>query len=151
MQAATNWDDETEDTLPPAAPSKHRQRRAQRAQVLLVEPAPIIQTFIKRALIVHGYEVTCAATAAEAEQALLRSAPTLVIAELNLADGSGEAVCARARALCGAQVAVVLMSTGSEQSLLERAARCAADRCFTKTRGINALLPLVDELVLDLG
>ena len=146
MQLAMNSaDEETRDTLPPAC-SGIQARRPMR--VLLVEPAPLIRHFITRALSATGYEVHAVGTLAELDAALAFQ-PELVLAELYLADGSGDAVCERVRRRLGVRVPVVLMSRGSEHDLSRRAQGCDADRCFTKMRGLNVLLPIVHALALD--
>ena len=151
MQAATEpVEEDGSDTLPPLEPPVTSREGSQAVLVLLVEPAPLIRTFIRRALAVHGYQVVCASSVADAEVALLQR-PALVITELNLADGSGDTVCRHVRVRLGTRVPVVLMSTGSEQELLRRAERCQADRCFSKLHGLSVLLPLVHQLALELN
>ena len=148
MRQATNpADDETADTLPPACSGVPSAKRRP-TRVLLVEPAPLIRHFITRALSVTGYEVHAVATLAEAE-GMLGWPPELVLTELYLADGSGDAVCQRVRARLGVRVPVVLMSRGSEHDLARRAERCDADRCFSKMQGLNVLLPIVHALALE--
>lgn len=148
MQSAIDGADEERDTLPPPACVRSVPTLRQPVRVLLVEPAPLIRTFITRALSVSGYEVHSIATLAELDGALAVQ-PDVVLVELNLADGSGDAVCLRTRARFGAQVPVVLMSTGAPEELARRAAGCDADRCFSKMRGLDVLLPIVHELSLD--
>ena len=148
MQPAIDGADEDRDTLPPPARASSVPEPRQPVRVLLVEPSPLIRTFITRALSVVGYEVHAIATIAELDRGLgLR--PDVVLVELNLADGSGDAVCRRTRARFGAQVPVVLMSTGTPEELARRAAGCEADRCFSKLRGLDVLLPIVHELSAD--
>jgi CheY-like chemotaxis protein len=148
MQPAIEGADEDRDTLPPPACAGSVPAPRQLVRVLLVEPAPLIRTFITRALRVTGYEVHSIATFAELERALGLD-PDLVLVELNLADGSGDAVCRRTRARFGAHVPLVLMSTGTPEELARRAAGCDADRCFSKLRGLDVLLPIVHELSAD--
>ena len=152
MQAAAteHADDDVADTLPPACSGASGAAGAlpALARVLLIEPAPLIRHFIMRALSVTGYEVHAVATLAEMERAFGME-PELVLAELNLADGSGDSVCRRVRARLGAHVPVVLMSSGSQEELARRAARCDAARSFSKLRGLNVLLPIVHELSLE--
>jgi DNA-binding response OmpR family regulator len=143
----TRVEDEMADTLPPTAPGTPAWLR-QPTRVLLVEPAPLIRHFIMRALSATGYEVHAVQSLAELEAAFAFQ-PELVLAELFLADGSGDGVCQRVRARFGTRVPVVLMSRGSEEELARRAARCDATRFFSKVRGLNVLLPIVHELALD--
>jgi len=140
---------EAAETLPPAEPATVADAGGHPLCVLVVEPAPLLRTLIRLALESTGYEVVCAASLAEAEVALSRR-PSIVISELNLADGSGDTVCRRLRALSHRHVPFVLMSSGPEETLARRAALCEADRCFEKPRGLDALLPLVHELALEL-
>jgi DNA-binding response OmpR family regulator len=147
MQPATKaLDDEKADTLPPPPPVPQEARPMVR--ILLVEPSPIIRVLIQRALTTHGYEVHCAGSLEEASNALAED-PELVLCELNLADGSGDTVCAMVRERLGADVPVVLMSSGPEQELTRRSMRCGSDRSFSKPRGLSELLPLVHELALE--
>ncbi len=145
--AMNSADEETRDTLPPACSDMSAAPRRP-LRVLLVEPAPLIRHFITRALSVTGYEVHAVGTLAELDAALAFQ-PELVLSELYLADGSGDAVCERVRRRLGVRVPVVLMSRGSEHDLSRRAQGCDADRCFTKMRGLNVLLPIVHSLALD--
>ena len=143
MRSASDATDEpVADTLPPPA---FRSTPRPVVRVLLIEPSPIVRVLIKRALMTQGYEVECATSLEEAAVAL-RCEPTVVLTELNLADGSGDTVCALVRQRLGDGVPVVLMSSGSERELKRRSMRCGCDRSFSKPRGLNELLPLVDEL-----
>jgi DNA-binding response OmpR family regulator len=148
MQTATDHaDDDTADTLPPPRGGSQSVLR-QPTRVLLVEPAPLIRHFITRALVVNGYQVHSAGSLGELDYAL-GIEPHVVLVELNLADGTGDSVCRLVRAQLGAFVPVVLMSSGSPEELARRTALCGADGCFSKTKGLNVLLPIVHELALD--
>jgi DNA-binding response OmpR family regulator len=147
MQRAVDGTEEDRDTLPPRRSGSVPALRPP-VRILLIEPAPLIRTFIARALSVSGYEVHAITTLAELDAALSLE-PDVVLVELNLADGSGDSACRRTRVRFGAQVPVVLMSTGSPPELARRAQSCGASRCFSKMRGLNVLLPIVHELGVD--
>ena len=67
-------------------------------RVLLVDDEAELVDLVRRALLTEGHRVDVAATAAQADAALLENAYDVVVLDLGLPDGSGLEVCRRARA-----------------------------------------------------
>lgn len=67
-------------------------------RVLLVDDEAELVDLVRRALLAEGHRVDVAATAAQAERALLENTYDVVVLDLGLPDGSGLEVCRRARA-----------------------------------------------------
>jgi CheY-like chemotaxis protein len=117
-----------------------------RPRVLVVEPAPVLRHMIAHALTVQGYALATTAGLCDIDRVLAEFDPQLVISELNLPDGSGESVCRAVRRRGGAHLPVVLMSDRPHTELERRARAVEADRHVCKSRGLGALLDLVDAM-----
>jgi DNA-binding response OmpR family regulator len=121
-----------------------------RTRVLVVEPAPVLRHIITHALSVQGYTVATAQGVTDFDELLRSFDPHIVVCELHLPDGSGEHVCRVTRARASKLVPVVLMSGAPGAELERRNRSAAADRCFSKSLGLSALLEMIDELTAEI-
>jgi two-component system chemotaxis response regulator CheY len=121
-----------------------------RIRVLVVEPAPVLRHIITHALSVQGYTLATAQGVRDFEALLSSFDPHIVVSELHLPDGSGEHICHVTRARASKLVPVVLMSGTPEPELARRGRSAAADRCFSKSHGLSALLEMIDELTAEI-
>jgi CheY-like chemotaxis protein len=124
--------------------------RPPRTRVLLIEPSPALREITSRAFEREGYEVAAAAGLADAESLLRAFDPHVVITELSLPDGSGDAVCLRLKSHPTRMVPVVLVSGMAEIELARRARRVGADRHHCKSRGMGELTALVGALASEI-
>jgi two-component system, OmpR family, KDP operon response regulator KdpE len=107
-------------------------------RVLVIDDEPQILRALRTSLRAAGYEVTSAATAADALTAAALQPPEAVILDLILPDGNGTGVCRELRKWTTAPV-IVLSAVGEEQDKVE-ALDAGADDYVTKPVGLDELL-----------
>lgn len=120
------------------------------ARVLVIEPVPVLRTIMTRALAARGYSVTAVGTLADMQRLLASFDPHLIVSELLLPDGAGDAACKRLKARPDKLRPVVLISGLPEHELARRAALVSADRYHCKSRGLSELVELVDEMASEI-
>jgi DNA-binding NtrC family response regulator len=134
------------DATQPAAPgepapraSGDSARRASGATVILIEDDPVLARSIGQRLRLEGVTAYWARTVAEGEAMLRRHRPTLLVCDMRLPDGSGEALLARLMPeLGGVPVVAVTAYGGVEQAV--RLMRIGVDDYLTKPFPMQRLL-----------
>jgi CheY-like chemotaxis protein len=88
-------------------------------RLLLVDDEPDIRAIAKMSLErVGGWEVTAAASAAEALDAVQRAAPDVVLLDVMMPDVDGPAVYAQLRPLLGEAVPIIFLTAKDEHERL---------------------------------
>ncbi|QIS21084.1 response regulator [Nocardia terpenica] len=100
-------------------------------QLLVVEDDPDIGVELRDALVGHGYVVEWVQTAAEAEAAVARYRPDLILLDLGLPDRDGVELCRRLRTELVTSVIVVLTARTQEFEIVV-ALDAGADDYLTK-------------------
>jgi two-component system KDP operon response regulator KdpE len=108
------------------------------ARVLVVEDERQVMRALTAALAAAGYEVTGAATAAEALQAAALRPPDAVVLDLRLPDGTGVEVCRRLREWSA--VPIVVVSAADAETDKIAALDAGADDYVTKPYAVGELL-----------
>ncbi|MFI5779707.1 response regulator transcription factor [Nocardia sp. NPDC051570] len=101
------------------------------AQLLVVEDDPDIGVELRNALVGNGYTVHWVQTAADAEAAVARRRPDLILLDLGLPDRDGVALCRVLRAALPGTVIVVLTARTQEFEVVV-ALDAGADDYLTK-------------------
>ncbi|HQC97932.1 MAG TPA: response regulator [Aquabacterium sp.] len=86
-------------------------------QVLLVEDDTALGNTLRDALLVEGYAVHTAASLSEARALAAHAAPDLVLLDLGLPDGDGEALLASLRQRAGTPVLLISARHGEQQKI----------------------------------
>ena len=108
-------------------------------KLLVVDDEPAIRKLLNAGLTTQGYDVTSAATAAEAIARVGEARPDLVILDLGLPDMPGRDLLARWRAE-GLDVPVVILSSRTDEAGIVEALEGGADDYVTKPFGMNELI-----------
>ncbi|MCG5235901.1 response regulator transcription factor [Xanthobacter oligotrophicus] len=108
-------------------------------KLLVVDDEPAIRKLLNAGLSTQGYDVTSAATAAEAIARVGEARPDLVILDLGLPDMPGRDLLARWRAE-GLDVPVVILSSRTDEAGIVEALEGGADDYVTKPFGMNELI-----------
>jgi len=108
-------------------------------KLLVVDDEPAIRKLLNAGLSTQGYDVTAAATAAEAIARVAEARPDLVILDLGLPDMPGRDLLARWRAE-GLDVPVVILSSRTDEAGIVEALEGGADDYVTKPFGMNELI-----------
>ncbi|MFG1371700.1 response regulator transcription factor [Xanthobacter oligotrophicus] len=108
-------------------------------KLLVVDDEPAIRKLLNAGLSTQGYDVTSAATAAEAITRAAEARPDLVILDLGLPDMPGRDLLARWRAE-GLDVPVVILSSRTDEAGIVEALEGGADDYVTKPFGMNELI-----------
>jgi signal transduction histidine kinase len=117
----------------PQAPERRYKRRDAGARILVVEDIPVTREFLRRLLEESGYQVALAATAGEAQEALMGPLPDLLVLDLILPDFNGLEVCRFLRTRPGGEDIPVLIITVDERpSCHAEAVRAGADDFLRK-------------------
>ncbi|MCL4818724.1 MAG: sigma-54 dependent transcriptional regulator [Vicinamibacteria bacterium] len=119
-----------------------------RDRVLVVDDDEGVRSGLRRFLNLKGYDAIEAGTAAEAEDAVLRTAPDLVLLDLRLPDGDGGALIPGLRAACPGLAVVVLTGHGSVEVAVAAIKR-GAEQFLTKPIDMEALLLVIERVLLD--
>ena len=106
--------------------------------LLIVEDNEQIRMLYRRQLILAGYEVTCAATLAEAREAAGGRRFGAVLLDLNLPDGSG-LDCVEELRQANPPAAIVVMTGHGDIPMAVEAMRRGADNFLTKPVDLEAL------------
>lgn len=107
-------------------------------RVLVVDDEAAILKFLKPALEATGYEVSGAASVAEAIKAIASDVPDIVLLDLGLPDGDGKDVIRRVREW--SNVAIVVLSAREREAEKIEAFDLGADDYVNKPFGIGELL-----------
>ncbi|MFG1379004.1 response regulator transcription factor [Xanthobacter autotrophicus] len=108
-------------------------------KLLVVDDEPAIRKLLNAGLSTQGYDVTSAATAAEAMARVAEAHPDLVILDLGLPDMPGRDLLARWRAE-GLDIPVVILSSRTDEAGIVEALEGGADDYVTKPFGMNELI-----------
>lgn len=108
-------------------------------KLLVVDDEPAIRKLLNAGLSTQGYDVTSAATAAEAIARVAEARPDLIILDLGLPDMPGRDLLARWRAE-GLDVPVVILSSRTDEAGIVEALEGGADDYVTKPFGMNELI-----------
>ncbi len=113
--------------------------------VLVVDDDAATRKMIDTALTGAGYEVVCAATAAEAVEAINREDPDIVLLDLILPDGDGVDLCRRVRSY--SEVSIIMVT--AKRDLTDRLAGldAGADDYVTKPLSMGELVARVQALL----
>ena len=111
------------------------------ARILVVDDEPQVLRGLTAALSAAGYEVSGAATAAQALEAAALNPPDAVVLDLLLPDGTGEEVSRRLREWT--QVPIVVVSAVDEEAQKIAALDAGADDYVTKPYAVGELLARV--------
>ena len=117
--------------------------------ILIVEPDRRTADTLVLRLTARGYSARSAATPPEAEDALQRRRPDLMIVGLSLPDGSPQALCNRLRAMPGGALApILLVDDGTAQITTQRdAIALGADRLFRRPAELPTLIETAASLI----
>jgi two-component system response regulator HydG len=121
-------------------------RRRRRGTLLLVEDDPVMGGSLADRLDLEGFDVAWVQRADEAAAALARLRPDLVLCDIRLPDGSGEALFAALRPALGA-VPVVFMTGFGEIDQAVRLMRSGAADFLTKPFAVDDLLGRIEALL----
>ncbi|MFS8036158.1 response regulator transcription factor [Xanthobacter sp. AM11] len=108
-------------------------------RILVVDDEPPIRRLLIAGLGTQGYEVTGAATAAEAQAAAAAQRPDLVLLDLGLPDMSGQDLLRHWRS-SGLDAPVVILSSRTDEPGIVEALDIGADDYVTKPFGMNELI-----------
>jgi two-component system KDP operon response regulator KdpE len=108
------------------------------ARVLVVDDEPAILRFLKPALEANDYEVTSAATVAEAMKRIAKEPPDVVILDLGLPDGDGKDVIRQVRQW--SQVPIIVLSAREREAEKIEALDLGADDFVNKPFGVGELM-----------
>ncbi|MFG1277358.1 response regulator transcription factor [Xanthobacter autotrophicus] len=108
-------------------------------KLLVVDDEPAIRKLLNAGLSTQGYDVTSAATAAEAIARVSEARPDLIILDLGLPDMPGRDLLARWRAE-GLDMPVVILSSRTDEPGIVEALEGGADDYVTKPFGMNELI-----------
>ena len=108
-------------------------------KLLVVDDEPAIRKLLNAGLSTQGYDVTSAATAAEAITRVSEARPDLIILDLGLPDMPGRDLLARWR-VEGLDVPVVILSSRTDEAGIVEALEGGADDYVTKPFGMNELI-----------
>ncbi|MET3354553.1 UNVERIFIED_ORG: two-component system KDP operon response regulator KdpE [Xanthobacter viscosus] len=108
-------------------------------KLLVVDDEPAIRKLLNAGLSTQGYDVTSAATAAEAIARVSEARPDLIILDLGLPDMPGRDLLARWRAE-GLDMPVVILSSRTDEAGIVEALEGGADDYVTKPFGMNELI-----------
>lgn len=121
-------------------------RRRPRGTLLLVEDDPVMGGSLADRLGLEGFDVAWVQRAGEAEAALARVRPDLVLCDIRLPDGSGEALFAALRPALAAAPVVFLTAFGEIDQAV-RLMRAGAADFLTKPFAVDDLLGRIDILL----
>jgi len=111
-------------------------------RVLVVDDAPNIVDLLTTVLRFHGFEVSSAATAAEALRRAETDAPDVVVLDVGLPDGDGFEVCRRLRA-DGRRVGIVFLTARDAPQDTVAGLTYGGDDYVTKPFGVDELVARV--------
>ena len=109
-----------------------------KTRVLVVDDEPAILRFLKPALEANDYEVTSAATVAEAMKRIAAEPPDVVILDLGLPDGDGKDVIRQVRQW--SQVPIIVLSAREREAEKIEALDLGADDFVNKPFGVGELM-----------
>lgn len=121
-------------------------RRPSRGALLLVEDDPVMGGSLADRLDLEGFDVAWVQRADEARAAVARRRPDLVLCDIRLPDGSGEALFAALRPALGA-TPVVFMTAFGEIDQAVRLMRTGAADFLTKPFAVDDLLGRIETLL----
>jgi two-component system response regulator HydG len=121
-------------------------RRYPRGTLLLVEDDPVMGGSLADRLGLEGFDVAWVQRAGEAQAALARLRPDLVLCDIRLPDGSGEALYATLRPALGTAPVVFLTAFGEIDQAV-RLMRAGAADFLTKPFAVDDLLGRIDTLL----
>lgn len=107
-------------------------------KVLIIEDDKEIRTLVKSSLSIEGFEVITATSLGEASQLLQRQKPDVIVLDLGLPDGDGEALVRAARIHDNLPILIISARHQEEQKV--RLLDAGADDFLTKPFNISELL-----------
>jgi cyclic di-GMP phosphodiesterase len=130
--------------LPMEVPTAKEGRRVLR--ILLVDDEPALRELLRVTFEDAHVAVEEAASAGEAEAAMQRGLPDVLLLDLRLPGTDGAELCRRLRAEERTQALPVVLLTGADGDDLRRARRCGADAVVRKPFSPLELLALVERI-----
>jgi DNA-binding response OmpR family regulator len=122
--------------------------RRRRPIVLVIEPHADTRQMWKSVLRLIHCRPIAVATAAEAQAAIARVTPDLVVTELALPDAPGAEICSRLRSLSGMETVPILVVTSwVDAPGLAAAKDAGADLVLTKPLTVDELIRAVRRLI----
>jgi DNA-binding NtrC family response regulator len=121
-------------------------RRPARGRLLLIEDDPVMGGSLADRLGLEGFDVAWVQRADEAEGAVARARPDLVLCDIRLPDRSGEALYAALRPALGT-VPVLFMTAFGEIDQAVRLMRAGAADFLTKPFAVDDLLGRIETLL----
>jgi two-component system, OmpR family, KDP operon response regulator KdpE len=107
-------------------------------RVLVVDDEPAILRFLKPALEANDYELTSAATLADALKRIAKEPPDVVVLDLGLPDGDGKDVIRQVRQW--SQVPIIVLSAREREAEKIEALDLGADDFVNKPFGVGELM-----------
>ena len=109
-----------------------------RARILVVEDDPVLSRVLRDTLAFEGFDVDCAADAADATARFTSQMPDLVLLDVNLSGGSGFALCEAWRAT--SPTPIIFLTAMSQKADAVRGLRAGADDYVTKPFDLDVLM-----------
>jgi two-component system OmpR family response regulator len=133
---------------PPFAPSVLDAARPSEPRHILAidDEAPILE-LLSEYLIAHGYRVSTATNAAEANRIVEREAPQLIISDLQLADTDGLKLIEQFRVLLPNVPVILLTGVMFDNSVVEENLKWKVSAYVSKTAPLQTLLAEVRRLL----
>ncbi len=121
---------------------------AGKKKILLLDDSAITLEMERSVLEERGYEVVVAATLLEFQAELERFQPEVILTDLMMPDISGkDIVRVLKQDFHTERIPIILFSSKPDEELAEIAEQAGADGYLSKSRGIEKLGDMVDELV----
>jgi DNA-binding response OmpR family regulator len=116
--------------------------------VLVIDDEPVIQDLLSQILTRNGFEVTMTGDLESGRQALSLRSFDVVIADLNLPGGGGDALCLEAKS-SWPEVRSIVITGDSEPDISKLAEEPHVDAVLCKPFDLSELLSVIEELGSD--
>jgi DNA-binding response OmpR family regulator len=115
--------------------------------VAIVDDSPLALEMTRRALESGGFAVITASTIAELEAAIARSAPDLLLVDVNMPEMYGDDVAMVLKQVRGVAIPIWLFSSELEADLADRLKAAKADGFISKSSGMEAVVDRVRSIL----
>lgn len=121
---------------------------ADKKRILILDDSDISLEMEKAVLVGRGYKVAVATNLLEFDQQLKRFQPEIILTDLMMPDISGQDIVRVLKQdFHTEKIPIILFSSKNDDELAEIAEQSGADGYLSKSRGIDELGIMVDELV----